>query len=311
MKRFKSILYIIESTSVVPKVMEKVQALAHLNKAKVHIAVLHEPMPSHFVSSTSFLKRMEELRLHFKEEHEEFLHNAMHDKGWHDINLNGSIISGIGFVEIIKRVLKENHDLIIIEEPTLTRIKINQLAMKLVRKCPCPVWIIRSQPDLKINNILAAVDLQEGEKSYKLNAKIVQLASSLAQREKGFCHYLHVYRLEFESALSSPRFKIPDDEITKIKQEILKSRQTLMNETLDNAGVLAEESQIILREGDPSEVIKRIIDDLSIDTLVMGSLAKSGIPGFLIGSRAESILSQIECSVLSVKPDDFISPITL
>ncbi len=311
MKRFKNILYVIESTTAVPKISEKVQSLARLNEARVHIAVLQEPMPSHNVGTQSFLRRMEELRLHFKKEHEEFLHNAMEDARWQGTNLTGSIISGIGFVEIIKHVLNEKHDLIMIEEPTLTRIKINQLAMKLVRKCPCPVWIIRSKPLLEIDNILAAVDLQENEESKRLNSKIIQLASSLAQREQGLCHFLHVYRLEFESELTSPKFNIPVDEISEIKRDIINHRKILLKDLFETAGVQANESQIILREGDPTEEIEQTIQDLSIDTLVMGSLSESGIPGFLTGNRAEKILSEIECSVLTVKPDDFISPITI
>ncbi len=311
MKRFKNILYIIESTAAVPKITEKVQTLARLNGAKVHIALLQESVPSHSLSSASFNKRMDELRLHFKKENEEFLHRTISDENWHDINLNGSIVTGIGFVEIIKHALKDQHDLIIIEEPTLTRIKINQLAMKLVRKSPCPVWIIRSQPHIEIDNVLAAVDIQDDAGNAPLNTKILQIASSLAQREQGLCHFLHVYHLDFESELSNSRFNIPSDEIAQIKQELIANRKKLLKETLKKAGVHSEESKIIFREGDPTEVIKQTIDELSIDTLIMGSLSKSGIPGFLIGSRAESILSEIECSVLTVKPDDFKSPINI
>ena len=41
----------------------------------------------------------------------------------------------------------------------------------------------------------------------------------------------------------------------------------------------------------------------------MGSVARAGIPGMLIGSTAESVLGDVDCSVLTVKPDGFISPI--
>ena len=48
-----------------------------------------------------------------------------------------------------------------------------------------------------------------------------------------------------------------------------------------------------------------------IDLIVMGTLARSGIKGFLIGNTAEKIVSEIHCSVLAVKPDGFVSPITV
>lgn len=41
----------------------------------------------------------------------------------------------------------------------------------------------------------------------------------------------------------------------------------------------------------------------------MGSVARTGIPGFIIGNTAESILGQVQCSVLVIKPDGLISSV--
>jgi nucleotide-binding universal stress UspA family protein len=40
-------------------------------------------------------------------------------------------------------------------------------------------------------------------------------------------------------------------------------------------------------------------------------VARTGIPGLIIGNTAESVLSKIDCSVLAVKPPNFITPVTL
>ncbi len=45
-----------------------------------------------------------------------------------------------------------------------------------------------------------------------------------------------------------------------------------------------------------------------VDLIVMGTVARTGIPGLLIGSTAASILQRVNCSVLAVKPDGFASP---
>jgi universal stress protein E len=66
-----------------------------------------------------------------------------------------------------------------------------------------------------------------------------------------------------------------------------------------------------LREGGSQDVIKQAIVDLKIDVVVMGSVARSGIPGLLIGNKAEKTLNTINCTVLTVKPDGFVSPVTL
>lgn len=58
-------------------------------------------------------------------------------------------------------------------------------------------------------------------------------------------------------------------------------------------------------------MIKKGIVDLKIDVVVMVSIARSGIPGLLIGNQAEKTLNNIKCTVLIVKPDGFLSPVTI
>jgi nucleotide-binding universal stress UspA family protein len=48
-----------------------------------------------------------------------------------------------------------------------------------------------------------------------------------------------------------------------------------------------------------------------VDVIVMGTVCRTGVAGFFIGNTAEKILNQVECSVLTVKPEGFESPITL
>lgn len=43
--------------------------------------------------------------------------------------------------------------------------------------------------------------------------------------------------------------------------------------------------------------------------MVMGTVARTGISGFFIGNTAEKILRNVNCSVLTVKPDSFETPV--
>ena len=45
--------------------------------------------------------------------------------------------------------------------------------------------------------------------------------------------------------------------------------------------------------------------------IVMGTVCRTGVAGLLIGNTAEVVLQQAECAVLAVKPDGFLSPVTL
>ena len=43
--------------------------------------------------------------------------------------------------------------------------------------------------------------------------------------------------------------------------------------------------------------------------LVMGTVGRSGIPGLIIGNTAEKVITSIDCSVLAVKPEHFVTPV--
>ncbi|THB77966.1 MAG: hypothetical protein D6B25_05505, partial [Desulfobulbaceae bacterium] len=180
-----------------------------------------------------------------------------------------------------------------------------------VRKCPCPVWVMKSGAKT-FNHVLAAVDISaDHPESQSLNKKIVELAHSLAQREHGKAHYLHAWRLEYEEMLQSPRMKVSALEIQEMKDELRNERRQQLTQFLERNAIGYDQKQVYLIEGESSEVIRRVIAEQHVDVVVMGSVARTGIPGLLIGNKAEKLLSTINCTVLTVKPDGFVSPVTI
>ena len=69
--------------------------------------------------------------------------------------------------------------------------------------------------------------------------------------------------------------------------------------------------QTHLVKGLASKEIPALAKRIDASLIVMGTVARTGIPGFFMGNTAESILSQIECSVLAIKPQGFATPVTL
>ncbi len=43
--------------------------------------------------------------------------------------------------------------------------------------------------------------------------------------------------------------------------------------------------------------------------MVMGTLSKTGLAGLIAGNAAEMVFHTADCSVLAVKPPDFVSPV--
>jgi hypothetical protein len=52
-----------------------------------------------------------------------------------------------------------------------------------------------------------------------------------------------------------------------------------------------------------------VADRIEADLLVMGTVCRTGAAGFLIGNTAETVLSDVTCSVLAMKPAGFVTPV--
>ena len=309
MKRFKNILYIIDEVSLTRQgSADKVAELARLNEASVTVMFAEE---TNFLDdlSSRISGRYEELHQELIALHRERLDVFLAHQRWQDIRVQPDYSEADDFIAIIRKVLWKGFDLVI-KEASLEQ-GIDQLSMRLVRKCPCPVWVIKhDSTDFK--RILAAVDVgDEYPESAALNRKIIELTHSLAQREGGEAHYLHSWRLEYELMLRGPRFKVSPEEIFAMKRELFNERQKKLLSLLTDNHISFAERQVHIREGVSSEVIQLAIKELGIDVVVMGSVGRSGIPGLLIGNKAEKLLNSINCTVLTVKPDGFETPVTM
>ncbi len=309
MKRFKNILYLLNTDieKEIP-IVDKVRNLARLNEAKVTVVRL---MEEDFLEQFGRLfsdrrKEMEDLAI---KDHQEKLDLFLADKKWQGIDVSGLMLTGKGFLSVIRQVLRGKHDLVI--KAAELSDGLDQLSMRLIRKCPCPVWVIKNTDKADFKRILAAVDIGSDDSgTNELNRKIVELTYSLAQREQGEAHYLHAWQLEYEMMMRGPRFNIPTEEILTIKKDLRQNREAALYKLLNDRNIRVSPANTHLIEGETDEIIKQMLDKLDIDVLVMGTIGRSGVPGLLIGNMAEKILATIDCTVLTVKPHGFVSPVT-
>lgn len=233
------------------------------------------------------------------------------------------VLVGKMFLEVIRAVLRNKYDLLIkpAENPDFVERLFGSNDMHLLRKCPCPVWLTR--PDEKPNYrcILAAVDFDLDNESNTveqgLNQQIVDLASSLALSDFASLHFVHAWDAPAEM---TARFWAdnPNEAIMAYVEGERSRHETAFNrlrdQLRDKIGTEAYDylsPQFHLRRGAPSTVIPQMAKQLQADLVVMGTVARTGIAGLFIGNTAETILEQLQCSVLAVKPPGFVSPIKL
>jgi nucleotide-binding universal stress UspA family protein len=64
-----------------------------------------------------------------------------------------------------------------------------------------------------------------------------------------------------------------------------------------------------LIKGEAASSIRILSESLQVDLIVVGTVGRSGLPGFIIGNTAEEVLQTTSASVLATKPKGFVSPI--
>jgi universal stress protein E len=221
---------------------------------------------------------------------------------------------GYDFIEVVRQVLFGKHDLVIKvanEHPD----SFDNSDFNLMRKCPRPVWMLKPN-NLSPNNkaqcqkVLATVDLalENNSEGKALNTLIMDLATSLAHWQNSELHVFSCWALYGESSLRDSGFlKVSNDRLQEILKEEERLNQSKLKALVDRYSAYSIKPHLV--KGHPVDHIPEFTNKNKIDVVVMGTVARTGIPGLLIGNTAETVLHLINSSVITVKPDGFETPI--
>ena len=324
MKRFKDILCVVESGVSCKPALERAVTLAENNQASLTVVAVIERisagigMPDGGPISTELQDALQSAHIQELE--------TLVEPYRKRIKINTRVLMGVPFLEIIREVLRNGHDLVIkIPE---TREWLDRLFgsddMHLLRKCPCPVWLIKPGAPEAYRRVLAAVDVGNGHppaeraSRRELNQQILEMASSQALSDFAELHVVHAWEAIGESAMRSALMSTPEKQINAYVEMERRHHEAcldvLMNDVTSKLGGDALDylkPQKHLVKGWARKEIPALAKQIKADLVVMGTVGRTGIPGFVMGNTAETILNQINCSVLAIKPPGFETPVTL
>jgi universal stress protein E len=308
MKRFKNILYFADGATVGCSALERAVRLAAANEARLTVL---DVVPEHDSKLDIGNRWGGDLEATEREERETELDDLI--AGFQDagIEIAKRVDKGIPFVEVIRAVLKNHFDLVIkAARPPDSFVKrvLGSTDLHLLRKCPCPIWIDRPGAAMPYRTVLAAVDPSDEEQGDSARL-ILNLATSLADREGAELAVVHAWRLSGESLLRSGRAKISNTELELLLDEVRKQHTDRLGRILTEYGMSTDDARVHLVKGEPAPSIRAVSNELNADLVVMGTLGRTGIPGFFIGNTAEEILQTTNASVLAIKPTGFVSPV--
>jgi universal stress protein E len=218
---------------------------------------------------------------------------------------------GTSFFQLIRLVQGEGFDLVVAGShghAPLKRLWVGSTSGKLVRKCPAAVWIVSGaraaggdEPALP-RSILVACDFSP------VSLKAAALGAALAVRADAELHLLHVYNTDDLRDVVPITGEV-DEEMGRYRRLVRRLVVERLRQTMGELGGQPERFSLHAAPGTPWPTIRTVARRTNADLIVMGTIGRGGLAGMLIGNTAEKVLHAAETSVLSVKPDGFVSPV--
>ena len=312
MKRFKNIL-LLGGKPEGEATLERAVTLAERNQAELTVIEVLEKLSREERMLNKSRRDVDLMEIAAQESSKrlESLITPLQSEG---LRVKTKVLFGTPFLEIIREVLRNGHDLVMKTaegKSELKHILLGSTAMHLMRKCPCPVWVVKPSRREQHAQILAAVDpLPSDDERQGLNTKIMELATSLAELEGSELHIVHCWRQPYEG-----RLKMLDglalDTVDKIIGDTRNEHKMWLNAFLEKFALENLNHKLHLLKGEPGLMIPKLAWRKRIELIAMGTVCRTGVAGFFIGNTAEKVLNQVNCSVLTVKPDGFVTPVRL
>jgi nucleotide-binding universal stress UspA family protein len=173
--------------------------------------------------------------------------------------------------------------------------RLGTTAERIIQKSEKPVFVIKENVLLNVNNILCPVDFSDASRRALKNSIM------MARKFKSELTILAVCELQESVWFTSEKIKKKENELRyKLHLEELDSFLKGMNLTGLN---WTKE----VPKGKPSEEILSAISRKMIDLLVMGTAGRTGVNLMFMGSVTEKVVREVPCSFMTLKSEDAVS----
>jgi universal stress protein E len=163
----------------------------------------------------------------------------------------------------------------------------------LLRHASVPVLLTQPSAWLPKPTIVAAVDVYDPDHE-ALNARILSAAQHLCHQLDGELHLVSIF----------PVLSKWLDEVTSV-QSYVKLRRDVENEIFEELTQFANREGVThyrphAVEGEPVDAMRNLTALVHADIVVLGTKARSGVTGVLLGNTAEKLLHALTCDVMTV-----------
>jgi len=209
---------------------------------------------------------------------------------------------------IVRHVMESGAGLLVAESTARSKTKRVQLSntdWQLVRTCPCPLLLAKSDEWTGYDNIVAAVDpMHDHDKPAHLDHKILEAAASFADKFRGKLDVFHAFKPITATSLGSEVTMLPVDYTEEMLE---RTHLEELHELVAGHGITP--NRVHLQGGATEKALSDFVGGRKSSLVVMGAVSRNMLKRLFIGSTAERVLDRLNCDVLVIKPDGFESKV--
>jgi len=239
-------------------------------------------------------------------EAEEVLAELIQKAADEGVTAEAAVAFGKSWEKIIQYVVKNDKTAVVIgrkAKPTFSNFFFGRTAVKLLRKCPVPVYVAKPDPVREVESVLAADDFTE------IGADCLDAAVQVARMMHTRLHVVHVIEALETYKLSGSG--VAQDDLNRMQNQQTDAAENKLADRLSETDFRTLElgSRMHIEVGAPEVAISKIMKEDEIDVLVLGTNGRSGLAGLVMGNTCERLLAEVDCSLLVIKPRDFKCPV--
>lgn len=225
------------------------------------------------------------------------------------IDVSADTLCGPRNQVLVRQVLRHGYDLVMVADDRAWRGRATALISScadLTHKCPCPVWSIK--PEARISPSRAAALLSARPEHLDLDREVLRLGAELSERLG--CKLLLISAWEVSKEDRDKLNSGVDADLrAHVEVEYSQFRAEALTDLLNDLGIDPSGVEFALPHGTDPHVITAAVQDRDADLAIVGSSVKGMLGNLLFSSTADLVAPALPCSVLTVKPADFVSPL--
>ncbi|WP_421179147.1 universal stress protein UspE [Aeromonas enteropelogenes] len=208
---------------------------------------------------------------------------------------------------VIQEVLEQRHDLVVKathHHSFLQTFIFTPTDWHLLRKCPCPVLLVKEGHWQRGGNIIAAINCSSDDPDQKvLNERITQEGTDIAELLGANLYLVNTY----PGTPVNVAIELPEFDPKAYNEAIRKHHENLLLSHADKFGIGYLWTRVA--EGLPEEVLPDMAEDLNANLMIMGCVGRTGLSAALLGNTAEHVVDRLPCDILILKPADYSCPV--